>query len=400
MSIVGLKNYKAFFTLILIKDLKVISKVPFLSFQLKLNLSRLSQKIKEEMSSDNNNQENPNKEQNQAQGLFSQNNLFSGQQQLGGLFEKPPTSLFAQQGSLFGSLSSSTQSGNKSSTSLFKTTNFFPTSSRNDNLISDPNFWNKILPSGSKLQLNEEETERKKQDYVSYWKPRIPMKSLKPVEKFKVVILGEGGIGKTAFVNNLFSKEFNKVYLATKGKVENPLDIMTNYGPFTFEIIDTAGQIALSGKREDLCIGADCAILMFDVTSRITEKEIPKWCKLISTICGNIPKVLVGNKVDDVRCRKVMPKAITFHRKVKMPYCEISAKTGYQCEKPLLYLLRMMANSDKIELLGEPIPQPEDPTLAQEEILNQLKEEENADNTPLPENKDKEFGISSQEKDE
>jgi len=400
MSIVGLKNYKAFFTLILIKDLKVISKVPFLSFQLKLNLSRLSQKIKEEMSSDNNNQENPNKEQNQAQGLFSQNNLFSGQQQLGGLFEKPPTSLFAQQGSLFGSLSSSTQSGNKSSTSLFKTTNFFPTSSRNDNLISDPNFWNKILPSGSKLQLNEEETERKKQDYVSYWKPRIPMKSLKPVEKFKVVILGEGGIGKTAFVNNLFSKEFNKVYLATKGKVENPLDIMTNYGPFTFEIIDTAGQIALSGKREDLCIGADCAILMFDVTSRITEKEIPKWCKLISTICGNIPKVLVGNKVDDVRCRKVVSKAITFHRKVKMPYCEISAKTGYQCEKPLLYLLRMMANSDKIELLGEPIPQPEDPTLAQEEILNQLKEEENADNTPLPENKDKEFGISSQEKDE
>ena len=50
---------------------------------------------------------------------------------------------------------------------------------------------------------------------------------------------------------------------------------------------------------------------MFDVTSRITYKNVPKWHKDLTRICENIPIVLVGNKVDifykqvDVKDRKV-----------------------------------------------------------------------------------------------
>lgn len=44
-------------------------------------------------------------------------------------------------------------------------------------------------------------------------------------------------------------------------------------------------------------IGGDCAIIMFDVTSRITYKNVPKWYKDLTRICENIPIVLVGNKV-------------------------------------------------------------------------------------------------------
>ena len=36
---------------------------------------------------------------------------------------------------------------------------------------------------------------------------------------------------------------------------------------------------------------------MFDVTSRITYKNVPKWHKDLTRICENIPIVLVGNKV-------------------------------------------------------------------------------------------------------
>ncbi len=36
---------------------------------------------------------------------------------------------------------------------------------------------------------------------------------------------------------------------------------------------------------------------MFDVTSRITYKNVPKWHKDLTRICENIPMVLVGNKV-------------------------------------------------------------------------------------------------------
>jgi GTP-binding nuclear protein Ran len=36
---------------------------------------------------------------------------------------------------------------------------------------------------------------------------------------------------------------------------------------------------------------------MFDVTARITYKNVPKWYKDLTRICENIPIVLVGNKV-------------------------------------------------------------------------------------------------------
>ena len=54
-----------------------------------------------------------------------------------------------------------------------------------------------------------------------------------------------------------------------------------------------------------------CAIIMFDVTSKETYKNVKGWYGDISRLCDNIPIVLTGNKVD-VRDRKVKAKSITF----------------------------------------------------------------------------------------
>lgn len=57
-----------------------------------------------------------------------------------------------------------------------------------------------------------------------------------------------------------------------------------------------------------------CAIIMFDVTSRVTYKNVPNWHRDLVRVCENIPIVLCGNKVD-VKDRKVKAKSIVFHRK-------------------------------------------------------------------------------------
>lgn len=54
-------------------------------------------------------------------------------------------------------------------------------------------------------------------------------------------------------------------------------------------------------------IGGNCGIIMFDVCSRITYTNVPKWYKDLTRVCENIPIVLVGNKVD-VKDRKVKGK--------------------------------------------------------------------------------------------
>merc|ERR1712151_1094379 len=98
---------------------------------------------------------------------------------------------------------------------------------------------------------------------------------------------------------------------------------------------DTAGQEKLSGLRDGYYIGADCAIIMFDVGSRITYKNVAKWYKDITRVCDNIPVVLVGNKVD-VKDRKVKARQIVFSRKHGIQYYDVFCQVKLSIRKTVL----------------------------------------------------------------
>jgi GTP-binding nuclear protein Ran len=119
----------------------------------------------------------------------------------------------------------------------------------------------------------------------------------------------------------------------------------TNAGEVCFNVWDTAGQEKFGGLRDGYYIKGNCAIIMFDVTSRVTYKNVPSWHKDLVRVCEGIPIVLCGNKVD-IKDRKVKPKQITFHRKKNLQYYEISAKSNYQFERPFLYLGRKLIGYD------------------------------------------------------
>ncbi len=86
---------------------------------------------------------------------------------------------------------------------------------------------------------------------------------------------------------------------------------------------DTAGQEKFGGLRDGYYIQGQCAIIMFDVTSRVTYKNVPIWRRDLERVCGSIPIVLCGNKVD-VKDRKVKAKAIDFHRKTNFQVFSLS----------------------------------------------------------------------------
>lgn len=109
------------------------------------------------------------------------------------------------------------------------------------------------------------------------------------------------------------------------------------------------------GLRDGYYIQGQCAILMFDVTSRVTYKNVPNWHRDLVRVCENIPIVLVGNKVD-IKDRRVKAKNITFHRKKNLQYYDISAKSNYNFEKPFLWLARKLtgkANLTFVEVRTE-----------------------------------------------
>jgi GTP-binding nuclear protein Ran len=169
--------------------------------------------------------------------------------------------------------------------------------------------------------------------------------SIKPSEapRFKLILVGDGGVGKTTFVKRHKNGEFEKRYIATLGVEVHPLTFWTNLGPIVFDCWDTAGQEKFGGLRDGYYIQGQCAIIMFDVTSRVTYKNVPNWHRDLVRVCENIPIVLCGNKVD-VKDRKVKAKSIVFHRKKNLQYYDISAKSNYNFEKPFLSLARNYFN--------------------------------------------------------
>merc|ERR1719399_712136 len=92
--------------------------------------------------------------------------------------------------------------------------------------------------------------------------------------EFKLLLVGDGGVGKTTFVKRHLSGEFEKKYIPTVGVEVHPLLFHTTRGPICFNVWDTAGQEKFGGLRDGYYIQGQCAIVMFDVTSKNTYKHV------------------------------------------------------------------------------------------------------------------------------
>lgn len=86
--------------------------------------------------------------------------------------------------------------------------------------------------------------------------------------------------------------------LANRLTFVSPRRFTTNFGEILFNVWDTAGQEKFGGLRDGYYIQGQCGIIMFDVTSKITYKNVPNWHRDLERVCENIPIVLCGNKVD------------------------------------------------------------------------------------------------------
>mmetsp|Transcript_3686 Transcript_3686/g.5596 ORF Transcript_3686/g.5596 Transcript_3686/m.5596 type:complete len:216 (-) Transcript_3686:35-682(-) len=209
--------------------------------------------------------------------------------------------------------------------------------------------------------------------------------------RFKLLVIGDGGCGKTCFVKRHISGEFQRKYVATLGVEVSELDFWTSEGKVSFSCWDTAGQERFGGLRDGYYILAEAAILMFDVTNRDSYKNVPNWYKDVRRVCGGIPMVLCGNKCD-VKERSVLPKHITFHRKKNIQYYDISAKSNYNFEKPFVYLLRKLLNAQNLRLTEQICYPPISEYVISEEDRKRMEREiELAMKEPLPPDDEEDF---------
>jgi GTP-binding nuclear protein Ran len=107
---------------------------------------------------------------------------------------------------------------------------------------------------------------------------------------------------------------------------------------------DCAGQEKFGGLREGYCLAAACAIVMFDVTSRISYENVDDYIKTINRVAGPFtPIAVVGNKVDIREGRKVKPSA---------EYIQYSVKSCYNFERPFLELARQLCKDPDLYFIA------------------------------------------------
>ena len=132
----------------------------------------------------------------------------------------------------------------------------------------------------------------------------------KQIEKlFKLIILGSGAVGKTTLVNSFLKKENIVDYRPTLGIcISTQRYYVQGFKEDTikFLICDLAGQSFFKRVRRDYYKGANCAFIVYDITRRDTfEEAIKVWFEDAKKELGNIPFVLIGNKIDKKDEREV-----------------------------------------------------------------------------------------------
>jgi small GTP-binding protein len=168
---------------------------------------------------------------------------------------------------------------------------------------------------------------------------------------FKVIAVGDGAVGKTSITLRFSTGTFRDSYIMTIGVdfAVKSIDVGTTEGArkIKLQIWDTGGQERFSYVRPLYYKGAMGGLVVFDVTQVESFQNLPKWFDEVKKNRGNIPLVLVGNKVD-LPDRKVnAERAREIAKKNGLQYLETSAKTGESVDKVFYELSKKMVEYAK-----------------------------------------------------
>jgi len=151
---------------------------------------------------------------------------------------------------------------------------------------------------------------------------------------FKSIVVGDGGVGKTALTLRFSKGFFTEDYKMTIGVDFHvkTIELDTKDGPIhcKLQLWDTGGQERFSSIRPMYYRGSLGAVLVFDLTNSASFEHLPQWIEEVrANIKAEIPLLLVGNKSDLMDQRMISIEEVNqFTKDFNLYYMETSAKTG------------------------------------------------------------------------
>ena len=157
---------------------------------------------------------------------------------------------------------------------------------------------------------------------------------------FKLILVGDSAVGKSALMNRVTTNDFTQDHEVTVGVEFGSLVIEYEHNLFKVQVWDTAGQENFKSVTKVFYRGAHVVFLTFDLTRADTFYNLEKWFDEVRNQVSDSVIVLVGNMKDkNQKLREVTEhQAQEFREKHGIKwYVETSAKTGENVE--LLFMM-------------------------------------------------------------
>lgn len=163
-------------------------------------------------------------------------------------------------------------------------------------------------------------------------------------QTYKLVVVGGGGVGKSAITIQFIQSYFVTNYDPT---IEDSYtkQCVIDEVVARLDILDTAGQEEFSAMREQYMRSGEGFLLIFSVTDRSSYEEIYKFHKQILRVKDRdeFPMLLVGNKADLEHQRSVSAdEARQMAQSLKIAYMECSAKLRMNVDQAFYELVRIV----------------------------------------------------------
>ncbi|XP_023181438.1 EF-hand calcium-binding domain-containing protein 4A isoform X2 [Xiphophorus maculatus] len=163
---------------------------------------------------------------------------------------------------------------------------------------------------------------------------------------FKVVFLGNSGVGKTSFIQHYCTGHYCSKMSSTVGVDFQMKTLILNSTTITLQLWDTAGQERYRSITEQYYRKADGILAMYDVTQSASFSAVRGWMDSVrDKLCEGTVLMLLGNKLDlaDNNNREITrPEGERLAEDYQALFHECSAKTGYNMEELMVHLAEML----------------------------------------------------------
>ncbi len=148
-----------------------------------------------------------------------------------------------------------------------------------------------------------------------------------PLNEAKVLLIGEGSVGKTSLIRRILFNDFNLHENKTHGINIQSFNVEINQQTIKLNLWDFGGQEIMHATHQFFLTKRSLYLLIVDARQREEQNRIEHWLKIIESFSGDSPVIIVGNKLDqhplDINRRGLKEK----YPNIKA-FIEVSCKTG------------------------------------------------------------------------